>query len=197
MKYELHGNGSTRVIRGGLSANTDVEGVKIANFQADNYTYECGDDYIVLHYTKCRDSRQMSRFIEEVDVMASNRGYDKCIVDIRGNSGGNDGPGRMLCNFLEGRFAKLVSLVDERVYSSGICACVDLSKINAYTIGTDIGDSPCTFGDVVAREFSQYNLRIRCSQRFIVAGLNQARDIGYAKEAFARKFHTPADLPEF
>lgn len=165
--------------------------------KSPNYTYDLAEDYLVLHYTQCRDLDRMKQYIQEVDQLVTERGYRKCIVDIRHNMGGGDAPSNMLCGYLRGKFTKLVALVDEMVYSSGMSTCLMLRDIGAYTIGTDIGDSPCAFGNAVARDFSQYGLTARCSQKFMVAEPGRVRSRGYTKEQFAAEFHAPTDLPEF
>lgn len=175
----------------------DPDWLYVTVLKSPNYTYDLAEDYLVLHYTRCRELDRMEQYIQEVDQLVTEHGYRKCIVDIRHNMGGGDAPSDMLCGYLRGKFTKLVALVDEMVYSSGMSTCLMLRDIGAYTIGTDIGDSPCAFGNAATRDFLQYGLIARCSQKFMVAEPGRIRSRGYVKEQFAAEFHAPTDLPEF
>ena len=194
--YVVGNGGQTEIIHGGEQVTFSRQLQCLSNWLTDNYTYELGDDYIVLHYNRCGDVDRMNQFIAQIEQVVSDHNITKCIVDIRNNLGGSDGPSYVLCDWLRGRFDTLVSLVNEWVYSSGMTTALMLSNMGAYTIGTGIGDSPCAFGNVVVKEFSKYGIVARLSTKLMVAQPGKLRDKAYIKEEFVETFNSSADLPE-
>ena len=194
--YVVSNGGRTETIHGGERAVFSQQLRCLSNWFTNNYTYELGDDYIVLHYNRCGDVDRMNQFITQVEQVVSDRNITKCIVDIRNNLGGSDGPSYVLCDWLRGRFDTLVSLVNEWVYSSGMSTALALRDVGAYTIGTDIGDSPCAFGNVVTKDFPEYGIVVRLSTKLMVAQPGKLRNQAWTKETFRADFQTPADLPQ-
>lgn len=194
--YVVSNGDEIAMIHGG-SANMFSENISsLPNWFYDNYTYDLGDDYIVLHYNNCRDADRMGQYLNEIEKVVGERGIKKCIVDLRNNLGGSDEPSYILCDWLHGRFDTLVALVNEWVYSSGMTTALMLSDLGAYTIGTSIGDSPCAFGNVVVKEFPEYGIAVRLSTKLMVAQPGKLRDKAYIKEEFVETFNSLADLPE-
>lgn len=194
--YVVGNGGQTEIIHGGEQVTFSRQLQCLSNWFTDNYTYELGDDYIVLHYNRCGDVGRMNQFIAQIEQVVSDHNITKCIVDIRNNLGGSDGPSYVLCDWLRGRFDTLVSLVNEWVYSSGMSTALALRDAGAYTIGTDIGDSPCAFGNIVAKDFPEYGIAIRLSTKLMVAQPGKLRNQAWTKETFRTDFQTPADLPQ-
>ena len=196
VSYVVSNDEQTEVICGGEQAVFSHQLQCLSNWFTDNYSYELGDDYIVLHYNRCGDVDRMNQFITQVEQVVSDHNITKCIVDIRNNLGGSDGPSYVLCDWLRGRFDTLVSLVNEWVYSSGMSTALALRDVGAYTIGTDIGDSPCAFGNVVTKDFPEYGIVVRLSTKLMVAQPGKLRNQAWTKETFRTDFQTPADLPQ-
>ena len=194
--YVVSHGGRTETIHGGERAVFSQQLRCLSNWFTNNYTYELGDDYIVLHYNRCGDVDRMNQFIAQIEQVVSDHNITKCIVDIRNNLGGSDGPSYVLCDWLRGRFDMLVSLVNEWVYSSGMSTALALRNVGAYTIGTDIGDSPCAFGNVVTKDFPEYGVAVRLSTKLMVAQPGKMRNQAWTKETFRTDFQTPADLPQ-
>lgn len=194
--YVVSDGEQTEVIHGGEQAVFGQQLQCLPNWFTDNYSYELGDDYIVLHYNKCSDVDRMNQFIAQVEQVANEHHITKCIVDIRNNLGGSDKPSYALCDWLHGRFDTLVALVNEWVCSSGMTTALMLSNMDAYTIGTGIGDSPCAFGNVVVKEFPECGVVTRLSTKLMVAEPGKLRDKAYVKEEFIEAFNSPADLPK-
>ena len=194
--YVVSDGEQTEVIHGGEQAVFGQQLQCLPNWFTDNYSYELGDDYIVLHYNKCSDVDRMNQFITQIEQVVNKHRITKCIVDIRNNLGGSDKPSYALCDWLHGRFDTLVALVNEWVCSSGMTTALMLSNMDAYTIGTGIGDSPCAFGNVVVKEFSEYGVVARLSTKLMVAQPGKLRDKAYIKEEFVEAFNSPADLPK-
>ena len=194
--YVVGNGGQTEIIHGGEQVTFSRQLQCLSNWFTGNYTYELGDDYIVLHYNRCGDVDRMNQFIAQIEQAVSDHNITKCIVDIRNNLGGSDGPSYVLCDWLRGRFDTLVSLVNEWVYSSGMSTALALRDAGAYTIGTDIGDSPCAFGNVVTKDFPEYGIAVRLSTKLMVAQPGKLRNQAWTKETFVADFQAPADLPQ-
>lgn len=111
------------------------------NFLPENYSYEIVNDCVVIHYNSCRDKDKMEELIKKISKIQ----VDKYIIDLRYNGGGDSGIIRPLIEFLKGK--KVVALINEYVFSSGRMALVELKKIGAYVIGTNISTSLNAFGN--------------------------------------------------
>lgn len=140
--YEILVDGKIKIV-------TFVENQKYEAFQSripKNYTYEIKDNILIIHYNSCNDNEKMIEFVEEIKRVSQNNNIEHFIVDIRYNRGGNSDITESLLEFLTDK--KMVTLVNERVFSSGAMAMIDLKKMGSYTIGTDIGTSLSYFGNV-------------------------------------------------
>jgi hypothetical protein len=111
-----------------------------------NYTYEIIDNILVIHYNSCKDKEQMNKFIKKIKLVTKNNNIEDYIVDIRNNVGGNSGIISPLIEFLTGK--NIITLINERVFSSGRMALVDLKNIGSYIIGTNISTSLNAFGNI-------------------------------------------------
>lgn len=111
------------------------------SFLPKNYSYELINDCIVIHYNSCRDKDKMEELIKKISTIRS----DKYIIDLRYNGGGDSSIIRPLIEFLKGKM--VVVLINEYVFSSGRMALVELKKIGAYVIGTNISTSLNAFGN--------------------------------------------------
>lgn len=111
------------------------------NFLPENYSYEIVNDCVVIHYNSCRDKDKMEELIKKISKIQ----VDKYIIDLRYNGGGDSSIIRPLIEFLKGK--KVVALINEYVFSSGRMALVELKKIGAYVIGTNISTSLNAFGN--------------------------------------------------
>lgn len=112
-----------------------------ASFLPENYSYELVNDCVVIHYNACRDKDKMEELIKKISTIHS----DKYIIDLRYNGGGDSSIIRPLIEFLKGKM--VVVLINEYVFSSGRMALVELKKIGAYVIGTNISTSLNAFGN--------------------------------------------------
>lgn len=89
---------------------------------------------------------KMMAMIKEIEILAKENNINDYIVDLRGNSGGDSRINVPLIEYLKGK--NIVVLINELVFSSGRTAFVELKKIGAYSIGTDISTSLNCFGNV-------------------------------------------------
>lgn len=107
----------------------------------ENYSYEVVNDCVVIHYNSCRDKEKMDELIKKISKIQ----IDKYIIDLRYNGGGDSSIIRPLIEFLRGK--RVVVLINEYVFSSGRMALVELKKIGAYVVGTNISTSLNAFGN--------------------------------------------------
>lgn len=72
---------------------------------------------------------------------------DTVIVDIRGNTGGYSAYNKPLMDFLKNSNKKIICLTDYRIFSGGRYALLDLVRLGATTIGTEISTPLNCYGN--------------------------------------------------
>ena len=119
----------------------------------ENLSFEIKDNVVVIYYNMCCGKEKIECLINNISKISEEQNINKYIVDIRDNGGGDSSVIKPLVNYLKGK--KVVCLVNEKVFSSGRMALVDLKNIGAYIIGTDIRTSLNCFGN----NNDEYNLK--------------------------------------
>ncbi len=143
ISFKIKVNGKDKLIE--FSTN-DIQSCIIKN-KVKNYSYEVYDNCIVVHYTRCvDDDNEMKLLIEKLKVISEEKQINNYVIDLRGNTGGDSQIIKPLLEYL--RDKNIVVLVNEEVFSSARMAYVDLKRIGAYSIGTDISTSLNCFGNV-------------------------------------------------
>ena len=131
----------------------------------ENYTYKIEEDTLVLVYNACKDKDKMDKFVEEIKDVSDKNHINKFIVDLRGNGGGDSEIINPLIEFLKDK--KVVTLIDEKVFSSGRIACIKLHHIGSYFIGTNIATSLSAFGNNPNNlELKDLGLRVNRSTKY-------------------------------
>lgn len=116
------------------------------------------------------------------------------IIDLRYNGGGSSSVIKPLINFLKDK--NIVALVNEYVFSSGRMALVELKKIGAYIIGTDIGTSLNCFGNCPSNlDIDKLNLRVASSSTYWYYD-KELSLTGYEKDEFNTCFNNKKELLE-
>ena len=125
-----------------------------------NYVYKIEDDIMTIIYSSCHETyeNQMINFINEIESKSTSNNISKYIVDIRGNTGGDSTVIKPLIEFLKDK--EVVTLVDGKVFSSGKFAIVDLKNIGSRFVGTEIGTTFNSFGNIVRRELDNFLVTI-------------------------------------
>ena len=118
-----------------------------------NYKYYVDDDKMQIIYSLCMELKK-NEMIEFVDKIKQVEGINYYIVDLRGNTGGSKKIINPLVEFLKDK--KVVVLIDKFVFSAGRWACLDLKKIGATFIGTDIGTPINCFGNNPGVNFDKF-----------------------------------------
>lgn len=168
-------------------------------FQEDipkNYSYELLDNAIVIHYNSCKSAtnNEMTNLIKNIDDISKEKNINNYIVDLRDNSGGDSRIIAPLIEYLKEK--NIVVLVNEKVFSSGSMAYLDLKKIGAYSIGTDISTSLNHFGNVPGSlTLEGLDLIVKRSSTYWFYD-EDFRCTGYRKDSFADYFNTRRELLE-
>ena len=98
-------------------------------------------------------SSVQNRFKENIESMINELSkinlseIDTIIVDIRGNTGGNSAHNKPLMEFLKSSNKRILCLTDYRVFSGGRYALLDLIRLGATTIGTEISTPLNCYGN--------------------------------------------------
>lgn len=126
------------------------------------------DNVMIIKYSKCcnPDGANMEEQVEKIKCRCERSNITDFIVDIRGNTGGDNRVIKPLINFLSSKTYNVVTLTDERVFSSGRFALVDLIHIGSKTVGTGIGTSFNCFGNVKIFRLPNTGLIISYSTKY-------------------------------
>lgn len=130
----------------------------------ENYSYEIINDTIIINYNSCEDKEKMTELVKQMAELTSKSGYKNFIIDIRDNLGGDSSIIGPLLEFLKDK--NIVVLINEKVFSSGRMAFVDLKNIGAYSIGTDICTPLNCFGFNRTKRYNDLGLTIRGSAAY-------------------------------
>lgn len=156
-----------------------------------NYTYEIVENCVIVHYNSCCNSAKMEELIENLNSIYNINDY---VIDLRDNSGGDSSIIKPLLEFLNNK--NIVVLVNEGVYSSGMMAFVDLKKIGAYSIGTDISTSLNAFGNCPGEyNIDELGLYVRRSSMYFLYN-NNYECLEYSKDNFKDYFESRRELLE-
>lgn len=150
----------------------------------ENYSTEVINDCCIIHYNSCRDKDKMEQLVSKLKEESNIKNY---IIDLRYNGGGNSSVIKPLINFLKDK--NIVALVNEYVFSSGRMALVELKKIGAYIIGTDIGTSLNCFGNCPSNlDIDKLNLIVTSSSTYWYYD-KELSLTGYEKDEFNTYFN--------
>ena len=135
------------------------------NNNKENYSYEVRDNILIINYNSCRDREKMNNLINQLKKEELTDDIKYYIVDIRNNGGGDSSIIEPLIEFLSDK--DVVTLVNEKVFSSGEMAMIDLKKIGSYIIGSGIGTSLNYFGETPDKlDLKDMDLSIKRSNRY-------------------------------
>lgn len=159
----------------------------------ENYSYTIIEDCIVIYYNACKDKEKMDNLIEIIKHISQENDINNYIVDLRNNGGGDSKIVGSLIEYLKNK--NIVVLINEKVFSSGRMAYVDLKRIGAYSVGTDISTSLNCFGNVPGPlEMNDLGLVVQRSSTYWL--YNDLNCKGYNKDSFAEYFKTRKELLE-
>lgn len=146
-------------------------------------TYEIKDNKLIISHTSVQN-----RYKETIESMVEElrkldlESIDAIVVDIRGNTGGNSANNKSLMDFLKDSGKRIICLTDYRVFSGGRYALLDLIKLDATTIGTEIGTPLNCYGNC---DWIEYNKHYFSSSSWYLApniGWSASSQEEYASE---------------
>jgi hypothetical protein len=153
-----------------ITFSTNKEYQKCSN-NISNYSYEVKDNYIVLHINYCQIDYP-NQMVDLVNKLTAEK-VDNYIIDIRGNPGGADTIFQPLINYLKDK--NVVTIVDEKVFSSASHLLMMLKQVGSKTVGTRIGTTLNHFGSrkqIYLKSLDNYQLNISTKYLYYNDGLN-------------------------
>lgn len=134
----------------------------------DNYDITVLDNAIKIRYSKCALPKVGSvlDFVKKLKRISKANNMENFIIDIRGNTGGDNTVIYPLLDFLKNSNFKVVTITDRNVFSSGRFALIDLINIGSKTVGEDIGTALNCFGNVRTFKLPNTNLTITYSTKY-------------------------------
>lgn len=134
----------------------------------DNYDITLLDNAIKIRYSKCVPPKvgSMLDFVKKLKQISKDNNITNFIIDIRGNTGGNNTVIYPLLDFLKNSNFNVITITDRNVFSSGRFALIDLINIGSKTIGEDIGTSLNCFGNIRTFKLPNTNLTITYSTKY-------------------------------
>jgi len=137
-----------------------------------NYTYSINNDIMHIIYNSCENEEKMN---ELVDIVKDHSEIKYYIIDLRDNIGGNSNIIKPLIEVLKGK--KIITLVNKKVYSSGIFAIVDLKNIGSIFVGTEVGSSINCFCNVKRIELDKFIIMISYRYYYLDENTNKINTI--------------------
>lgn len=161
------------------------------NIKKDNYTHEIIDDTVYIVYNACKENYpgQMNDLIEELKRDEK----EKYIIDLRGNTGGNSNYLKPLIEFLKDK--KVVTIVDQYVFSGGRWAVIDLKNIGSKIIGTEIGTTLNCFGNTPRTNLGKFFLT--ASEKYFYYDEKDSKIKGIESKEEFEKFKNNPDNNKF
>lgn len=147
--------------------NQSLDSAKI-----QNYTYSINNDIMHIIYNSCENEEKMN---ELVDIVKDHSEIKYYIIDLRDNRGGNSNIIKPLIEVLKGK--KNITLVNKKVYSSGIFAIVDLKNIGSIFVGTEVGSSINCFCNVKRIELDEFIIMISHRYYYLDENTNKINTI--------------------
>lgn len=187
-----------KVLNNGIEKDVEFDiNTEYINYKEDtkeNCAYRVIDNIAIINYNSCRNQEKMNNLVNQLKKEEQINDINYYIVDIRNNGGGDSSIIEPLIDFLEDK--SVVTLVNERNFSSGEMALIDLKRIGSYVIGTNIGTSLNYFGETPDKlDLNDMNLSIKRSNRYWYCDENyNYRSL--VKENFEEYFKDKKDLLE-
>lgn len=128
---------------------------------------------LYIQYNSCKEDPKlpMQTFTQQVVDQLDDKGYDRVILDLRGNGGGSDGVIIPLLHVLEERHKQdglaFYTLIGSGTFSSALINAVECKQAGATIVGTPSGGSVDHFGAVRPFTLEHSGLQVSCSTKFI------------------------------
>ena len=145
------------------------------------YRYELWPDKktVYVRYNKCQDDprQPFAAFVQELfgKVDAKPRSFDRAIIDLRANGGGNSEIIKPLLKELRARPAlggrgHLFALIGPGTFSSAVLAALDLRDMKAMLVGEAPGEQLRSYGEVRPLTLPRSGILVQYSTRYFKLG---------------------------
>ena len=131
-----------------------------------------GTRTLYVQYNRCQNGPEsFSSFADRLFRQLDGGAFDRLVVDVRNNSGGDSQVDDPLFAGLERRPAwrtpgRLFGLIGGETFSSGLWTADDLRKQGATLVGSPTGGKPNSYGNVRTFRLSNSRLEVSYSTRF-------------------------------
>ena len=148
-------------------------------YDKENGTFEIFNSTVRYIYNSCKDEEKIINSLIQLKNETKNKQISNFILDLRGNTGGNDAIILPLIDYIKELNIKLFTFVDRYTFSSGIGALMDSIKIGAFVIGEGTGSSINHFGSHTADFIlPNTNFKLKISTKYI----DETNDEDYIKQ---------------
>lgn len=137
-------------------------------------TAELSQDALLISYYSCQEdpNLSMNAFAQQVKAQLEAGGYDRVLVDLRYNGGGDSSVVEPLLKVLgeqrQSRDFKLITLIGENTFSSALMNAVQLRQIGAELVGRPTGGSVNHYGELGYAELEGLPLVLYYSTKHFV-----------------------------
>jgi hypothetical protein len=134
------------------------------------WTFDEARRLIYVKYDVCADdpARPFANFAKEIFAYADSHAFERIVVDVRNNTGGNSSVVQPLITGLKQRPSlrgKLYAIIGRETFSSGVMAALDLKSAGAILAGEPTGGKPNAYGDVGTFRLPASNLLVYYSMK--------------------------------
>ena len=129
----------------------------------ENLYYELNDDTIYFVYNTCINDRceNMSKVLDELEYQLALGHYNKFIIDIRNNTGGNSNNNTPIIDFLKKHDElEIITLTNNVTFSSGRFMYESLRDLGTLVVGEEPGTPINCFGNIYNKEKTENEARI-------------------------------------
>ena len=128
-----------------------------------NLYYETDGDTIIFTYNSCVNSQceRMKEVMNELDIKLSSHNYNRIIIDIRCNSGGNENNNKPIIDLLKKYDGlEIITLTGGLTFSSGRFMLMALKNLGTLVIGERPGTPINCYGNCVRMESKENKKRM-------------------------------------
>lgn len=137
------------------------------------YTTELSEDALMISYHSCQEDPNlpMATFIEQVQAQLADGTYQKVLVDLRYNGGGNSSIFEPMIEMLGEMKAEqgfsLYAMVGSGTYSSALMNAVQIKmRAGAIVVGKPTGGSVNAYGEILMMELPNAEVTVTYSTKF-------------------------------
>ena len=180
----------------------------------DNYSYEINNDSFIMHLNSCEkpnDYNSMADYIIHIDKIIKENNINNFILDLRGNTGGNQRDiehlrvyfknilvdkqlkDNKIENIGKDQNLNISCLVDRNVFSSASLFLSELQELNIPCIGENIGTTYNNFGNPTKHDLDDIGVRLYTSTRYFYRNENKEYKYSDNKDELKQVFQKEPD----